>query len=182
MSASTALLEPPRFFTAEANRFAEQFRALQQTTGAIVPPRRAFAPSSMRTLLPYLALLELLAPETILVRLVGTAVINRGRVDMTGKNLLDFYPESQRDRARQHHLRMLEMPCGSTFLSREEFGPVTTFVEIVNYPLADDEGKARFILGIAVETNRRELMLRGDASMQISALVDQRYLDIGAGS
>ena len=181
MFAETAKTAPETFVTAEAGQFAQAFHALQQRTGALVPSRRAFAPSSVRGLLPYLGLLEMQGPDHIFVRLVGTAVINRGRVDMTGKNLLDFYPETERDRARQHHIRMLQTPCGSTFLSREEFGPKTIFTEIVNYPLADDSGEARFILGIAVETDRRELMLRGEESMQISALVDQRYLDIGAG-
>ncbi|MFZ1988862.1 MAG: PAS domain-containing protein, partial [Alphaproteobacteria bacterium] len=145
MFAETARSEPQTFVTAEAGLFAQAFHALQQRTGTLVPSRRAFAPSAVRTLLPYLGLLELQGPDHILVRLVGTAVINRGRVDMTGKNLLDFYPESERDRARRHHLRMLQTPCGSTFLSREEFGPMTTLVEIVNYPLADDAGEARFI-------------------------------------
>lgn len=181
MLAAIAKNLPKTFVTDEASRFAEAFHALQQKTGMLVPSRRAFSPSSMRGLLPYLALLEMQSRDAILVRLVGTAVINRGRVDMTGKNLLDFYPEGERERASRHHTRMLQTPCGSTFLSREEFGPVTTYVEIVNYPLADDAGEARFILGIAVETNRRELMLRGEGPMQISALVDQRYLDIGAG-
>jgi len=181
MFAETAKSELQTFVTAEAGQFAQAFRALQQQTGALVPARRAFAPSAVRSLLPYVALLEMQGPDHIFVRLVGTAVINRSRVDMTGKNLLDFYPESDRDRARRHHIRMLQTPCGSTFLSREEFGSMTSFTEIVNYPLADDAGKARFILGIAVETNRRELMLRGEAAMQISALLDQRYLDIGAG-
>jgi hypothetical protein len=181
MSAAAAAEPAAGFCTDEAERFAEAFGALQIKTGCLVPPRRAFNPSAMRTLLPYIALLETQDPETILVRLVGTAVINRGRVDMTGKNVLDFYPDGEREGARQHHFHMLNKPCGSTFFSREEFDAVTTFTEIVNYPLADDSGNARFILGIAVETNRRELMLRGDSAMQISAFTGQRYLDIGAG-
>jgi hypothetical protein len=181
MAAAIAPIDALGFHTAEGERFAAQFHELQKQTGAIVPPRAAFQPSSMRKLLPYLAMLEVQGPEVILVRLVGTAIINRGRVDMTGKNLLDFYPPAERDWAMRHHLRMLKTPCGSTFLSREDFGDVANYTEIVNYPLADEAGAARFILGIAVETSRRELLMRGDAQMQISAFSNQRFLDIGAG-
>jgi len=75
------------FWTREAGLFCAYFRTLQEETGRLVPPRKAFTPTLARPLLPYLSILEVKSPELLLVRLVGTAIVNRTHFDNTGGNI-----------------------------------------------------------------------------------------------
>ena len=169
------------FQTAECGLFAEHYAALQRDSGQVVPPRKAFNPSHARALLPYVSLMELKDPKLALVRLVGTAIVNRTRVDSTGRNLLDMLPDQSREWSWDHLKRMTGTPCGSTFLSKEDYEHVSLWVEVVSFPLADTDGSARFILSLAVEVDRRQLALRGSQAMQIGELSSYRYIDIGEG-
>lgn len=169
------------FQTAECGLFAEHFAELQQSTGRVVPDRKAFSPSQARALLPYVSLIELKDPKLALVRVVGTAIVNRTHVDNTGRNLLDFLPEQSREWSWDHLKRLAETPCGSTFLSKEDYEHVSLWVEVVSFPLADADGAPSFILSLAVEVDRQQLAVRGNQAMQIGELSSYRYIDIGEG-
>jgi len=179
--ASEGKLVAGSFQTRECSLFAEHYASLQRDTGRAVPPRKAFDPSRARTLLPYLSILEIKEPKLALVRLVGTAIVNRTRIDNTGRNLLDMLPEQSRDWSWGHFKRITETPCGSTFLSKEDYEHVSLWIEVVSFPLADVEGAARYILSLSVEVDRQQLAFRGSQAMQIGELSSYRYIDIGCG-
>ena len=170
-----------QFQTAECGLFAEHYAALQRDTRWVMPPRKAFNPSQARALLPYVSLMELKDPQFALVRLVGTAIVNRTRIDSKGRNLLDLLPEQSREWSWDHLRRITETPCGSTFLSKEDYEHVSLLVEVVSFPLADIDGVASFILSLAVEVDRQQLALRGSRAMQIGELSSYRHIDIGEG-
>ena len=169
------------FWTREAGLFCAYFRTLQEETGRLVPPRKAFTPTLARPLLPYLSILEVKSPELLLVRLVGTAIVNRTHFDNTGGNMLDLMPPAIRQEAVAGFRELLDKPCGATYVSNEDYqnGPIP--IEIVSFPFADDEGVPRFIISLSIEIDRQELMLRGDQRMALSAIFDKRMIDIGAG-
>ncbi|MFZ1990520.1 MAG: PAS domain-containing protein [Alphaproteobacteria bacterium] len=169
------------FQTRECGLFAEHYASLQRDTGLTVPPRKTFDPSNARALLPYLSIIEIKEPKLALVRLVGTAIVNRTRIDNTGRNLLDMLPEQSRDWSWGHFKRITDTPCGSTFLSKEDYADVSLWIEVVSFPLADAEGLPRFILSLSVEVDRQQLALRGSQAMQIGELNSYRYIDIGDG-
>jgi len=169
------------FRTREVELFTELYRGLQLQTGQIVPPRKMFSPAEARSLLPYVSIMEIKEPGLALVRLVGTAIVNRTRIDNTGRNMLDLFPPETRGWSWDHFRRLLDTPCGCTFLSREDYENARVLVEVASFPLADQDGKAVFIVSLSVEIDRQSLMLRGEAAMQIAELHNYRYIDIGAG-
>jgi len=177
--ASDDKLVAATFQTPECGLFAAHYASLQRDTGLVVPPRKAFNPAKARALLPYVSLLEIKEPKLALVRLVGTAIVNRTRIDNTGRNLLDMLPEQSRDWSWGHFKRLTDTPCGSTFLSKEDYEHVSLWIEVVSFPLADMDGVARFILSLSIEVDRQQLALRGSQAMQIGELSGYRYLDIG---
>ncbi len=115
-------------------------------------------------------------------RLVGTAIVNRTRIDNTGRNMMEILPAEMRDWSWQHFNRMISTPCGSTFLSKEDYEHVSALIEVVSFPLADGDGVARFILSLSVEIDHQRLALRGEQAMQIVELSGYRYIDIGNGT
>jgi len=170
------------FRTRECALFLELYQGLQRSTGELVPPRKSFDPAAARALLPYVSIMEIREPRLALVRLVGTAIVNRTHIDNTGRNMLDLLPDEAREWSWSHFRRLLDTPCGCTFVSREDFEFASVFVEIVSFPMADTDGTRRFVLSLSVEVDRDGLVLRGDQAMQIGGLSAYRYIDIGAGT
>ena len=170
------------FRTRECSLFAALYRGLQDQTGELVPPRKAFSPSAARAFLPYVSIFEIHEPRLALVRLVGTAIVSRTHIDNTGRNMLDLFPREARDWSWGHFRRVLDTPCGCTFLSQEDYEHASVLIEIVSFPFSDLGSKPQFIVSLSIEIDRQELMLRGDQAMQIGELHGYRYLDIGAGT
>ena len=172
---------PEKFLTSEAKQFASSYRSLQLQTGKVVPFRNSFNPRLMLPLISRLSIFEIAHPDVVMVRLAGTAVTNLNRSNATGTNLLTRYPKVVRDRAKVHNSRLLQTPCGSTFLCHERAGSIFNVSEIVNYPLADASGKPTLILAIAADTGRREPRLSPASMSESCTFSNQRWLDIGAG-
>jgi PAS domain len=146
-----------------------------------VPPRRTFNPASARAVLPYVSMIEIKEPRIAQVRLVGTAIVNRTRIDNTGSNMMDLLPPETQEWSWNHFRRLLETPCGCTFLAQEDYERTSVLIEIVSFPLADQDNRPQFIVSLSIETDRQNLMLRGDQAMHIADLHGYRYIDIGAG-
>jgi PAS domain len=169
------------FWTEEARSFCRSFRDLQKQTGAIVPPRKALTASSAKRFLPYLSILEFKSPELMTVRLVGTAIVNRTHIDNTGRNMFDLMPPQMRLEAAQGFEELLTTPCGATYVSLENYQNGSAPIEIVSFPFNDASGKTCLIVSLSVETDRQELLLRGEEQMVLGAVLDKRLIDIGAG-
>jgi len=169
------------FYTRECAQFAELYAALQRQSGEVVPPRKAFSPSQApRTLLPYVSLIELREPKLALVRLVGTAIVNRVGFDSTGSNMLDTLPEPARDWSWNNLQHVVGTPCGLTFVFKEDYERVSLWVEVVSFPLALDD-KPALVVSLSVEVNRQQLPLRGERAMQMGDVSCYRHIDIGKG-
>jgi len=173
---------PCRFWTREAELFCRDYRRLQLETGQIVPPRKAFTPATARAPLPYLSILEFKSPQLLLVKLVGTAIVNRTRIDNTGRNMLDLMPPELRADAIAGFRELLDTPCGATYISHENYGDVAIPIEILSFPFADAAGRPTLIISLSVETDRQELMLRGEDPMALSTIFSKRTIDLGAGA
>lgn len=164
-------MEPDRFVTAEQDTyqtpqvrlFDRSYRELQIATGKLVPARKALTPRSARAFLPYLVIMEFIEPETVTVRLVGTAIVNRTHMGLTGKNLLDLYHDEGRDWALRNTRHVLDTPCGSSFYSTERYENSSWFTECLIFPFADQSGLVKFVIGVSVETDQNQLLLAGDS-------------------
>ena len=167
--------------TTEGARFIETYWALQRHTGKLVPPRQAFNPSLAKSLLPHMGIIEVREPRLALIRLVGTGIVNRTRINNTGRNLMERLPAALRETTWQHLTCMINTPCGSAFLSKEANGYVSALIETVCLPLADTDGTARFIFSVSTTIDRQQLARRDEQEMQIAEQHDYRFIDISDG-
>ena len=148
----------------------------------MVPPRKAFSPAAARSLLPYVSIMEIKEPRLALVRLVGTAIVSRTHIDNTGTNMLDLFPPEIHDLSWTHLRRLMDTPCGSTFLAEERYTGANVLIEVLSFPFADQSGAANHLISLSIEIDRQELMLRGDDAMHLGDFRNYRYLDIGSGT
>ena len=162
-------------------RFIETFRALQQQTCKIMPPRKALTLSVARPFVSYMSILEVFGPMNAVFRIMGTGHVNRTRVDNTGKNWFDLAEPSSHEQHWQHFQRILGTPCGCIGHYLEKYDKALV-VEAINLPFADNEGRARFIVSTNVQLRLEDLLLRGEALMVPGEVEPLSYLDIGAGT
>ena len=76
---------------------------------------------------------------------------------------------------------VLDTPCGLRFIRKEQFGDRSVSAEVVNLPLTDQDGLARFIVGLHVDLDIQELMGRDGSQHTFGDVDDFQYFDIGAG-
>ena len=118
------------------------------------PQKSAVNPAAIPKIISRLVIYERKAADTFLVRLMGTQVVNRIGVNLTGQNLLDFFCYAAKDEAQRDLNRIVNEPGGQFLMVTDRFNSGReAWVEILRLPLTDEEGKTRFIIGCTEELN-----------------------------
>jgi hypothetical protein len=148
-----------------------------------IPQRSDFNPARAGSLLRSVMLLEvrLEADPSFLVRLVGTAVMERIQRDITGQDYLEFLSPEFRSGALETTRLMLHHPCGLWQITplHYERGLAENF-EMTAFPLMGDP--APFLIGIVLP--RTELVRPippGNKAMLAGTATEFELLDVGAG-
>ncbi len=166
--------------TEAGRRFTQAFRALQEQTGQLVPPRKALTLPLARPFAPYMSILEVLGPRTAIFRIMGTGHVARTRVENTGKNWFDLADPASHEIHEQHFRRILNTPCGCIGQYKEKYDK-PLIIEAINFPFTDNSGRPSFIVSTNVELSIDDLITRGEASMVPGEVEPLGYIDIGAG-
>ncbi len=130
-----------------AQELTAYWHKLSETAGGI-PPRTAFDPIAIPSALPSVFLIERLDADTYRFRLLGTDFAERGVSDLTGTLLKRSEVNADRSPIFSVLDRVLDTPCGLHILGVEQSEQGRqSLVEYVAFPLADDEGSSRFVVG-----------------------------------
>jgi len=166
--------------TEAGTRFIEAFKALQEKSGRLVPPRKELTLAIARPFVAYMSILEVLGPRTAIFRIIGTGHVSRTRMENTGKNWFDLADPLSHELHWQHFQRVLNTPCGCIGHYLEKYDKAL-LVEAINFPFADNDGRPRFIVSTNVQLSLEDMLTRGDASMVPGEVEPAAYIDIGAG-
>lgn len=159
-------------------RFYEYWDGLPKR--GFVPDRADFNPAAIHKLMPSVTMLEVTAPDFILVRLAGTAIVVTVGVDMTGHNYLDYFTPEDRTTYLSILGTQLAWPCGrrSVIHARKATG-VLGRIEVLSLPMY----YAR--TGNPIMLNCFEAMKStgiDDGSLpEVEGVEDIQWIDIGAG-
>lgn len=125
------------WITEESEEFAIYWRGLERED--LVPRRSSFDPTKIVSLLPSIHIYEVISEIEIVSRLAGTDLAEQMGAELTGRNLLDFYPEDTRAQAGQIMMELTRQPCGiiTTLIGTTESG-LTVRTVAVGFPLLDD--------------------------------------------
>jgi len=92
-------------------RFVEYWLSLPRDPGGI-PLRMDFDPTEVPDLLPRFIMHEIRDRSRLHVRLLGTELVRRYGMDVTGKNYLEFVPEGRRSQSLEAMLVIVDFPAG----------------------------------------------------------------------
>jgi len=159
--------------------FATYWSALPKH--GLIPNRSDFQPSKIPKLLPNITIHELLRPDFIQLRLVGTEIENIYSQKMTGKNYLDFVDSSGRVAiSRAIHLAC-EHPVSIIFQTKSTTQKGTILNrQSIAFPMRDSEGLPRLVYFYTVTTSPMPYVDQQRDQLVINN-VSIRFVDIGAG-
>ena len=166
--------------TRPGQAFFDLFKAIQAESGCLVPLRKSLTLPASKPFAPYLSILEMREPYVAIVRIIGTANVNRTRVDNTGKNWFDMFPAETRPDIWRAFWLILDTPRGSLVFAHEDYER-SIGIEVLTFPFADDNGVPTYIVSTTTQLELRDLVLRGEDAMRPSLPDAEYFIDIGAG-
>ena len=116
--------------------------------------------------------------------IAGTEVERRWGRNFTGLDYLGIDMVSARAAAtiRREFELVTEFPCGSWSQRRVKFrSGRNAIIEAVRLPLRGNDGAISLVLSCSEELSDRSVP-KTDAACEIITIIDQRFLDIGAGT
>lgn len=148
----------------------------------LVPDRRSFDPMAIARILPVVSVVEREGDDKWRYRLVGTEIERRwGRI-ITGTDCYDSVSRPAAAVMRRELRAIVEWPCGSWSQRRVELvsGRVA-MIETLRLPLRGRDGMVDQILSCSGELGDTLLLASADPTREIIRIVEQGYVDIGAG-
>jgi len=163
-----------------AQAYAAYWNALPKV--GLIPPRSSFDPADLPSILPGFAVHEFVSPDNILVRLSGSAVVERFGYEMTGKNYLSNFESSRQHKVYDALSRIIDCPCGLLVHVRmfRESG-VTIDYEVLGFPFRSEHGIANLAIYHTETLNSRPKLAPPDDRRKDSLPLRRMYIDIGAG-
>ena len=164
--------------SAGARQFFEYWNGLPKV--GLVPDRSTFNPPAIHRLMPSVTILEVVPPDRVEMRLIGTDLVARMGADPTGKNYLDSIAPA----ARLPYLEMLNHqvnhPCGrQSVLHTHEASGILSRVEVLSLPMTHRLSGHPLILSYFGPTE--SVSFDGRDYREVQSFEDVRWIDIGAG-
>lgn len=130
----------------------------QSLGGGSVPAKSAFDPAAVKHILPHVVIYERRTRENFVFRLVGTAVVERLGLELTGRDLAELFFHAERSEALRDLNTVLDRSLGQYLRVSDRFvSGREAIVEIVRLPLTDHDGENRFIVACTKEMNTTTL-------------------------
>lgn len=167
---------------AECNWFAECYKALQETTGAIVPPRKELTLPRAKKFLRSLCIYHIEEPRRMTARLRGSDVVARTGFNDTSMNLFERIREERRDWTWSYYQHLLKTPCGALLHTIEASARREAEVEVVNFPLCDSSGEVTLIASVSAVVGYKDPLHPENEAVKFKGVVDYQYFDIGNGT
>lgn len=163
--------------------FLAHWRTLPIAEGAKAPAKSTFSPQALKPHLPYIGIHERVDRYDLQVRLFGTLLDEKFDKAMTGLNLFDILAKEDWDFYAEYYENVLYTPAGCR-MAREAPDANDNIVrgESFALPLADDSGKARFIVAMMLLESESALNDPMDATrLHQARVISVEYVDIGHG-
>lgn len=163
-----------------SRRFAEYWLSLPKID--LIPRRDAFRPEQVPDLIANVIIHELVSPELLLLRLVGSAVVEEYGRELRGRNYLDFVDEARRASASRAIHLVCEHPAGMVVRVRSQTRDGRIIIrETIAFPMRGGDGAARFAYFCSSTIPIPASATLDESGMQVLGVLQRTYLDIGAG-
>ncbi|MFZ3035586.1 MAG: PAS domain-containing protein [Parvibaculum sp.] len=163
--------------TAGARQFFGYWDSLPKEN--FVPDRKDFDPLAIHRLMPFVSILEVVSPDRVEMRLIGTDLVQRMGYDPTGQNYLDSFEPEVRAQYLDILNTQIDHPCGrrSTLRTREKSG-ILSSVEVLALPMS--HARSGHPLLVSCFANTQSIGFN-PGEREVQGLDDIIWIDIGAG-
>lgn len=177
--ASYQTLESIEFATSQARCYADYWESLPKID--LIPMRSSFDPVDVVPILPGFSVHEFQSSDMILVRLAGTAVVERFGYEPTGGNHLDSINPKRRQSAYHALSNIIRQPCGMVVHVRMfRKSGVWIDCEVLGLPFRSENGEANVAIYHSNNLSGPTPHSLSDTKIDSMPLW-REYLDIGAG-
>jgi hypothetical protein len=146
-----------------------------------VPARADFDPMAIRQILPVVSLIERIDESEWRMRLAGTEIERRWGRTLTGLSYTEVMAPAAAMSTLCEFEAICRQPCGSWSMRHLELSSGRRFdVETLRLPLRGPDGSVSLILSCSGELTGRFLH-ETDQCREILTVIEQEFLDIGAG-
>ena len=148
----------------------------------LIPHRSSFKPEDVPKLLPNLVIHEIISPDLIRLRLVGTAVERYYGQPVTGRNYLEFVEPDRRQSASRAIRLICEHPSGMLVHLRSATisGRVQTR-ESIAFPVRGRDNAANLVYFCSGNARERRTDGLPPDALKVMEVMRRFYIDIGAG-
>ncbi len=146
-----------------------------------VPARSDFDPMAVHQVLPVVSLIERIEEGEWRMRLAGTEIERRWGRGLTGLSYTDIMAPAAATSTLCEFEAICRQPCGSWSMRHLELSSGRRIdVETLRLPLRAADGSVSLILSCSGELSGRFLH-EPDRCREILTVIEQEFLDIGAG-
>jgi len=169
------------------DRFRPTARDLLATWSALprrdgVPARADFDPMAVHQILPVVSLVERITEGEWRVRLAGTEIERRWGRPLTGLAYTDIMTPAAAASTLCEFEAICGQPCGSWSVRHLELSSGRRLdIETLRLPLRAADGSVSLILSCGGEVTGRFLH-EADQCREVLTVIEQEFLDIGAGT
>lgn len=163
--------------TEKCARFFEHWKSIR-AGNSILPLQSEFLDNSNPEFAPFIYISEI-AENDVLVRLMGTGLVDRWGRDKTGESLFVDQPTDVVDAIRSNFKTAAALPCG--YSSVTDYASNTgrhLVVVVINLPLATDSEKITRIVSYADLIQRLGHM---EVTQKFLGKPKSEWIDLGAG-
>ena len=148
----------------------------------LLPRRNEIDPAALVGALPYISIVEVRDPDTMIYRLCGTALRDIMGLEATGRNMLDLAPaEGRRARAYRNWIAATR-PCGTAYEMNLTYPSGAVYAhEGVSLPVAPSKPGAPVLLLRAFAPIPGKIWYNRAETPRAAGEYEFRFVDIGAG-
>ncbi len=166
------------FQSEDCRGFFEHWQSLR-LDGDIVPFHRDFLDNPNPKYAPFVHISEISETGTMIVRLMGTGLVERWGKDKTGEAMGEGQPDSVREALYANTRQVILNPCGlRSEIELAASSGSEMLVEAITLPLIVEPGKPGRL--VAYSGLMRKLKF-GEHSERYTRLANVEWIDIGAG-
>lgn len=154
----------------------------QAASTGFVPLHRDFNPMKIPRLLPHVYMSEWASQTKLRIRLSGSALEDTFGRGLKGTDYLDLRPPEDRDFLTKLLHAVVDQPCGLKVHRRMVLSTGAHQMRSLSFPLADKDGRPRFIVGMMNVEHDVPMTLFERAEHPNPTIKTIAYIDIGAGT
>ncbi len=167
------------FQSEECRGFFEHWLSLRDE-GEFVPLHRDFLDNPNPKYAPLIHISEMNEGGTMIVRLMGTGLVERWGRDKTGEAMGEGQPESVREALYSNTRQVISTPCGlRSEIELASSSGSEMLIEAVTLPLTDEAGKPGRLVAYSALMQKLQY---GEHSERYKKLANVEWIDLGAGT